>query len=57
MNDRKIKFSKSELVTTTGAPTNIDEYVEYFNARYTFAKASIGIDHNGRKYVDLKWKE
>lgn len=56
MTDKKIRFNKSELVTTTGAPTNIDDYVEYFNARYTFAEASIGIDHKGKKYVSLKWK-
>ena len=50
------KYRESNLDTALGVPTNIDDYVEYFNRTYSFAKASVGIDHNGRKYVDLKWK-
>ena len=49
------KFRANKLDTASGVPTNIDDYVEYFNRNYTFAKARVGIDHHGKKYVDLVW--
>lgn len=56
MTNKFKKYRECSLDTALGVPTNIDDYVEYFNRTHTFAKASVGIDHNGRKYVDLKWK-
>ena len=56
MTNKFKKYREGKLDTALGVPTNIDDYVEYFNRTYNFAKASVGIDHNGKKYVDLKWK-
>lgn len=49
------RFRSDKLDTASGVPTNIDDYVEYINRNYTFAKARVGVDHHGKKYVDLVW--
>lgn len=39
----------------TGAPTQIDEYVEWFNQRFTFAKARVLRDARGIKFLDIEY--
>lgn len=39
----------------SGAPTQIDEYVEWFNQRFTFAKARVLRDARGVKFLDIEY--
>lgn len=55
MNEKKIGFQKEELVGLTGCPTQIDEYVEWFNQRFTFAKARVLRDARGVKFLDIEY--
>lgn len=55
MSEKKIGFQKEELVGLTGCPTQIDEYVEWFNQRFTFAKARVLRDARGVKFLDIEY--
>ena len=55
MNEKKIGFQKEELVGPTGCPTQIDEYAEWFNQRFTFAKARVLHDARGNKFLDIEY--
>ena len=55
MNEKKIGFQKEELVGLTGCPTQIDEYAEWFNQRFTFAKARVLHDARGNKFLDIEY--
>ena len=58
MNNNPFRnYRQASLDTALGVPTNIDDYVDYFNRTYTFAKARVGVDHHGKKYVDLVWNK
>lgn len=51
----KIDFNgRQRLQEGSGAPTGVDGYVDWFNQTFTFARASVGLDHKGRKIVELK---
>jgi hypothetical protein len=39
----------------SGVPTGVDEYAEWFNQTFTFAKARVKIDERGRKFIDLEY--
>lgn len=52
--ERKPKFERNEPVGTTGAPTNLDDYVAWFNQRFTFAKVEIKTAYDGLRIMDLK---
>lgn len=56
-NNRFRTYRTNKLDTASGVPTNVDDYVDYINRNYTFAKARVGVDHNGKKYVDLVWNK
>lgn len=51
--ERNPKFQRDEPVGMTGAPTNLDDYVAWFNQRFTFARAEIKTGHDGRRFMDL----
>lgn len=51
-----LKQRREEPVGLSGAPTNLDDYVAFFNQRFSFAKAEIKVGHDGRRYMDMKWK-
>lgn len=55
MIEKKIGFQKEELVGLTGCPTNVDDYVEWFNRNFTFARARVLRDARGLKFVDLEY--
>jgi hypothetical protein len=56
MNNRvKSHLQEQELVGLTGCPTQIDEYVEWFNQRFTFAKARVLRDARGIKFLDIEY--
>ena len=56
MTDKKIAFQREEPVGLTGAPNNLDDYVTWFNQRFTFARAEIRIGHDGRRFMDLIYR-
>lgn len=45
----------ADLPGLTGCPTQIDEYVEWFNQRFTFAKARVLRDARGIKFLDIEY--
>lgn len=53
MTERNPKFQRDEPIGMTGAPTNLDDYVAWFNQRFTFARAEIKIGHDGRRFMDM----
>lgn len=56
MNNRvKSHLQEQELTGLTGCPTQIDEYVEWFNQRFTFAKARVLRDARGIKFLDIEY--
>ena len=56
MTERKRNFEREEPVGLTGAPTNLDDYVVWFNQRFTFARAEIKTGHDGRRFMDLIYR-
>lgn len=57
MNNRVQSHMKAAgpIGLETGAPTQIDEYVEWFNQRFTFAKARVLRDARGIKFLDIEY--
>lgn len=50
-------IQSARLVTAdTGAPTNLDDYVVWFNQRFTFARAEIRTGLDGRRFMDLIYR-
>ena len=54
-NDFKQRAQIQPMALETGAPTQIDEYVEWFNQRFTFAKARVLRDARGVKFLDIEY--
>lgn len=56
MNNRvKYRLKETELTGLTGCPTNVDDYVEWFNRNFTFARARVLRDARGLKFVDFEY--
>ncbi len=52
---RNKRENAAPLSLETGAPAQIDEYVEWFNQRFTFAKARVLRDARGIKFLDIEY--
>lgn len=52
---RNKRENAAPLSLETGAPTQIDEYAEWFNQRFTFAKARVLRDARGVKFLDIEY--
>ena len=50
------QYQRDEPVGLTGAPNNLDDYVKWFNQRFTFARAEIKTGLDGRRFMDLIYR-
>lgn len=56
MTSKFKKYRQDSLDTAMGVPTNVDDYAEWFNQNFTFAKARVLRDGSGRKFIDLVYR-
>ena len=58
LKNAKVAAAQSARLVTadTGAPTNLDDYVVWFNQRFTFARAEIRTGLDGRRFMDLIYR-
>ena len=53
MTSKFKRYRHTEMLSPEGVPYNVDDYAEWFNQNFTFAKARVLRDGSGRKFIDL----
>lgn len=53
MTSKFKRYRHTEMLSPEGVPYNVDDYADWFNQNFTFAKARVLRDGSGRKFIDL----
>lgn len=56
MNDKRILSHAKPTPGESGAPSNLEQYVQWFNETFRFAKAEIVDPREGRRFVDIRYR-
>ena len=55
MDNRAISHAKPQP-GVNGAPSNLEEYVQWFNQTFRFAVAEIVTPQAGRRFIDIRYR-
>lgn len=56
MNDKRILSHAKPTPGEHTAPSNLDEYAEWFNRTFTFARAEVVTPQTGRRFIDVRYR-